>query len=124
MKIIKKRDARTPILFTKIPTLIPYIMTNIKYTGANGKIVKINIHAAIVKDYKILDNSLIIEFKRSSVTLASKKTLAKDLVTWTWSKNVNEILNFGEVMTFLKSLPLCDKPKNNSIDNNIQQSLF
>lgn len=101
-------------------------MMHIHFLGVNNKPDRLEIHQGIVKNYTILGSSLVIEFKRSDKTLAAKKTLAKDLVTWTWTKNINDISNYSAVMAFLKSLNLGNEDKiiaPKPIDNT-QQTLF
>lgn len=70
----------------------------------------------------------MIEFKRSEKTgvIKGKKPVAESFMNWIWTKNVNDILNFKEVMAFLKSLDLHSNPAKTIIiqqeDN--QQTLF
>lgn len=85
------------------------------------------IHAGIIKNFSFLSNSLVIEFKRSEKTLSGKKAMAPGFTDWTWTKNVNDITNYKDVMFFLKSLDLGAGHKAiiNKIENdNTQQSLF
>lgn len=92
------------------------------------------IHAGIIKQFGFIGNSLMIEFKRSIKLLATKRIKNTDkkkvdvFTNWTWTKNVNDIINYDQVMAFLKSLDLTNStPIEQPLktDNkDIQQSLF
>ncbi len=107
-------------------------MIKLKFIGADNKPEEMEIHPGIIKSYTFLSNSLVIEFKRSEKTLGlnkkSQKPVSKDFIAWTWTKNVNDILNYSEVVLYLKSLKLDGTGKitiEPIIENlNTQHSLF
>ncbi len=102
-------------------------MIVVHFIGDNNKPDQLEIHAGIIKNFTFLSNSLVIEFKRSDKTLAAKKGIAPGFTAWIWTKNVNDIINYKDVMAYLKALDLGEGHKaviNKIENNNTQQSLF
>lgn len=81
-------------------------MIYVHFIGYNNKSDKLLIHAGIIKNFTIISNSLVLELKRSQVDPKAKKGDKLSGFEWTWTKNINDITNYHEVITFLKTLNL------------------